>query len=72
MTIRRRIEVRDYSPEIGLREGSASDVPISGFAGLAGVTPACGFIHPMAGLLIGGLAGVVCYFMCTTVKARWR
>jgi len=41
-------------------------------AGLAGVTPACGFIHPMAGLLIGGLAGVVCYFMCTTVKARWR
>jgi ammonium transporter len=30
-------------------------------AGLVAVTPAAGFVHPWAGLVIGGIAGAVCY-----------
>ncbi|MCU1281766.1 MAG: Ammonium transporter [bacterium] len=30
-------------------------------AGLVGITPAAGFIGPMAAIAVGGLAGVVCY-----------
>ena len=39
-------------------------------AGLACVTPACGTVSPMAGILMGVVAGLACYFMCTTVKNR--
>jgi Amt family ammonium transporter len=39
-------------------------------AGLACITPACGSVTPLSGLLIGLVAGVVCYVMCTTVKNR--
>ena len=39
-------------------------------AGLACVTPACGAVTPQAGMLIGLLSGVACYFMCTTVRTR--
>ncbi len=31
-------------------------------AGLVAITPAAGFVGPMAGLLIGGVAGVLCYY----------
>jgi Amt family ammonium transporter len=37
-------------------------------AGLVAITPASGFVKPMPALLIGFLAGVVCYLMSTTVK----
>jgi ammonium transporter, Amt family len=30
-------------------------------AGLVGITPAAGFVGPMAAIVIGGIAGVVCY-----------
>jgi Amt family ammonium transporter len=40
-------------------------------AGLVAITPASGFVTPMAALLIGFSAGVVCYFMVTKVKARF-
>ncbi|MGB6064883.1 MAG: ammonium transporter [Desulfomonilaceae bacterium] len=30
-------------------------------AGLGSVTPACGFVEPWAALIIGGVAGVICY-----------
>jgi Amt family ammonium transporter len=33
-------------------------------AGLVAVTPAAGFVTPMAALVIGGLAGVLCYTAC--------
>ncbi len=33
-------------------------------AGLVAITPAAGFVTPMAALLIGGLAGVLCYTAC--------
>lgn len=37
-------------------------------AGLVAITPASGFVQPMAALLIGLLAGVFCYLMVTAVK----
>jgi len=37
-------------------------------AGLVAITPASGFVTPFPALLIGLLAGLVCYFMVTTVK----
>ncbi len=40
-------------------------------AGLVCITPAAGFVQPMPSLLIGALAGVFCFFACSTVKARF-
>jgi Amt family ammonium transporter len=37
-------------------------------AGLVAITPAAGFVGPMAALLIGLIAGVVCYTMVAKVK----
>ena len=39
-------------------------------AGLVAVTPASGFVTPMASLVIGGLAGVICY-TAVSLKARF-
>jgi ammonium transporter, Amt family len=41
-------------------------------AGLVAITPASGFVKPFPALLIGFLAGVVCFFMVTTVKNTFR
>ncbi|MEC9007688.1 MAG: ammonium transporter [Planctomycetota bacterium] len=41
-----------------------------GVAGLACITPACGSVSPLSGLLIGLMAGIICYVMCTNVKNR--
>jgi ammonium transporter, Amt family len=38
-------------------------------AGLVAITPASGFVTPMAALLIGLIAGVFCYWMVAKVKA---
>jgi len=38
-------------------------------AGLVAITPAAGFVEPMAAYVIGALAGVFCFFMVTTVKS---
>ena len=40
-------------------------------AGLVAITPASGFVTPMAALIIGLAAGVVCYFMVTFVKHKF-
>jgi Amt family ammonium transporter len=37
-------------------------------AGLVAVTPAAGLIGPMGAIVLGALAGVVCYVFCTSVK----
>lgn len=52
------------------RNGKASALgTISGsVAGLVAITPAAGFVGPMAALLIGLIAGIVCYFMVARVK----
>ncbi len=39
-------------------------------AGLVAITPASGFVSPMAALAIGLTAGVVCYVMVTKVKTK--
>ncbi len=55
-----------------IRNGKPSVLgAISGcVAGLVAITPASGFVGPMAALLIGLIAGVSCYFMVAVVKAR--
>lgn len=37
-------------------------------AGLVAITPAAGFVEPMSAVLIGLIAGLVCYFMVAKVK----
>ena len=56
-----------------MRTGHASVLGgISGaVAGLVAITPASGFVKPMPALLIGALAGVVCYTMCAVIKAKF-
>lgn len=56
-----------------LRNGKPSALgAISGsVAGLVAITPAAGFVSPMAALAIGLIAGVFCYLMVVKVKARF-
>jgi Amt family ammonium transporter len=39
-------------------------------AGLATITPAAGYVHPAAAILIGGLGGVICFLATVFVKQR--
>jgi len=39
-------------------------------AGLVAITPAAGFVKPVPALVIGFVAGVICYFMVAFVKQR--
>jgi ammonium transporter, Amt family len=41
-------------------------------AGLGTITPASGYVLPWHGLVIGVIAGAVCYYACTALKARFR
>ena len=56
-----------------IRNGKPSTLgAISGaVAGLVVITPAAGFVTPMSALIIGLIAGIFCYFMVVTVKARF-
>lgn len=40
-------------------------------AGLVVITPAAGFVTPMAALIMGFIGGIVCYFMVVKVKAKF-
>jgi ammonium transporter, Amt family len=40
-------------------------------AGLVAITPASGFVTPMPAMLIGLIAGVVCYLMVSVVKSKF-
>lgn len=55
------------------KNGRASALgAISGaVAGLVAITPAAGFVGPMSALVIGAVAGVVCFLMVTKVKAMF-
>ena len=41
-------------------------------AGLGTITPASGFVAPWHGLVIGALAGIICYWACTSLKHRFN
>ena len=41
-------------------------------AGLVAVTPAAGFAGPMGAAILGAVAGVVCLFFCSAIKALLR
>jgi Amt family ammonium transporter len=41
-------------------------------AGLGTITPASGFVEPWHGIIIGGIAGAVCYWACTSLKHRFN
>jgi Amt family ammonium transporter len=41
-------------------------------AGLVAITPACGWVNPMAALAIGGVAGVLCFAACGWLKMALR
>src|SRR3954470_15395714 len=46
--------------------GSASGL----VAGLVCITPAAGFVNLMPALVMGGVAGIVCAFACSRIKAK--
>jgi len=37
-------------------------------AGLVSITPAAGFVGPVSAVIIGGVGGLICYFMVAVVK----
>jgi len=41
-------------------------------AGLASITPASGNVGPMGAIIIGLLAGIICYFACDFIKSKLR
>jgi Amt family ammonium transporter len=41
-------------------------------AGLVAVTPASGFAGPIGSLVLGFVAGAVCFFFCSTVKNAFK
>ena len=41
-------------------------------AGLGTITPASGFVEPWHGIVIGGIAGAICYWACTSLKLRFN
>src|SRR6202042_2776745 len=41
-------------------------------AGLGTITPASGYVAPWHGILIGVIAGLVCFWACTWLKHRLR
>ncbi len=57
-----------------LRDGKPSVLGgITGaVAGLVAVTPASGFVNAMDSILIGLVAGIVCYFAVAVVKAKFK
>lgn len=40
-------------------------------AGLVCITPAAGYVTPASGMILGVIAGLVCYFACTTIKTKF-
>ena len=49
-----------------------SDVYAGAVAGLVAITPAAGFVHPIAGIPIGVIVAIVCYYSIVLMKTRFK
>lgn len=43
-----------------------------GVAGLVCITPACGVVTPLSGIILGVAGAAVCFYFCTTVKSKFK
>ena len=41
-------------------------------AGLVCITPACGSVTPISGIILGTAGAAACFYFCTTVKSKFR
>lgn len=41
-------------------------------AGLVCITPACGSVTPLSGILLGLAGGITCFYACTTIKNHFK
>ena len=55
---------------INRRKSSVLGACSGAVAGLVCITPAAGHVSPMSSLIMGAIAGWVCYLSCSTLKAR--
>lgn len=53
-------------------KSTAIGVATGAIAGLATITPAAGYVSPGAALIIGALAGLVCFFVVALVKNSFK
>ena len=49
-------------------KGSLLGAVSGAIAGLVAITPAAGLVGPIGAIVLGLIAGVVCFFFCTTIK----
>ncbi len=57
-----------FAEWIVYRQPSVLGIISGAVAGLVAITPASGFVTPAAALAIGAMAGVGCFFACTSIK----
>lgn len=51
---------------------SVLGIATGAIAGLAAITPASGSVGPLGGVVIGFVSTGLCYWMCTTIKSKYR
>jgi Amt family ammonium transporter len=57
---------------IKFRRPSVLGIVTGMVAGLGTITPCSGFVSPLAALVIGLTAGVVCFYATQLIKRRWK
>jgi Amt family ammonium transporter len=61
-----------FAEWIGKGKPSVLGIASGAVAGLVAVTPASGFVGPTGGLVIGIVAGVVCFWSATSLKRLFK
>ena len=51
---------------------SVLGIATGAIAGLAAITPASGSVGPLGAVAIGFVSTGLCYWMCTTIKSKYR
>ncbi len=57
-----------FAEWIGKGKPSVLGIASGAVAGLVAITPASGFVDPMGALIIGAVAGVICFWSATSLK----